>query len=143
MISFSESARSLLDRARVGHLATASRSGRPHVIPFCYVLEGDLVYFVVDEKPKARDRTLKRIRNITENPEVALVVDVYDEDWRRLEYVLVSGRAEIVGGEDEFRPILDALRTKYRQYADMRLEFGRNTLVRITPTAIHHWRASS
>jgi PPOX class probable F420-dependent enzyme len=138
--SFTAAARLLLDRARIAHLATADRAGRPHVIPLCYARNGGFLYFIVDEKPKARGKTLKRMRNIAENPAVAMVVDVYDEDWRRLEYVLLRGQAENVGDEAEFHRALNALRKKYPQYAAMRLERGRNALVRITPTSMHHWR---
>ncbi|MGH7820188.1 MAG: TIGR03668 family PPOX class F420-dependent oxidoreductase [Candidatus Binatia bacterium] len=140
MTSLTAAARLLLDRARVGHLATADRAGRPHVIPLCYARRGGLVYFVVDEKPKVPGKTLKRMRNIAENPAVALVVDCYDEDWRRLEYVLLRGNAEIVGDEAEFGAALEALRKRYPQYTAMRLEPARNAMVRITPSAIHHWR---
>ena len=135
-------ARALLDERRVAHLATADRAGRPHVIPLCYARDEDRLYFVVDEKPKAAGKRLKRIRNIVENPEVALVVDVYDEDWSRLEYLLVRGRAEIVGDAAEFARALDLLRSRYPQYLTMRLEPGRNELVRIAPTAVHHWKGA-
>src|ERR1700758_5481345 len=95
-VVFSDAARALLDRSRVGHLATADRAGMPHVVPLCYARDGDSLYFVVDEKPKAAGKRLKRLRNIAENPSVAFLVDVYDEDWRRLEYLLVRGTAEMV-----------------------------------------------
>jgi PPOX class probable F420-dependent enzyme len=135
--------RTLLDRSRIGHLATADRRLRPHVVPLCYAREDDRLYFVVDEKPKQPGKRLKRMRNIAENPAVALVVDVYDEDWRKLEYVLVGGTAETVTRADEFRRVLALLRARYPQYEAMRLEAGRNEVVRITPTSVHHWKAST
>ena len=49
---FSDAARELMDRSRIAHLATADGQGRPHVIPLCYARVGDLIVFVVDEKPK-------------------------------------------------------------------------------------------
>jgi PPOX class probable F420-dependent enzyme len=134
--------RALLDRSRVAHLATASRDARPHVVPLCYARDGDTIYFVVDEKPKQAGKRLKRMRNIGENPQVALVVDVYDEDWRRLEYLLIRGRASVVEDSAEFARALELLRTRYPQYKRMRLEFGRNELVRIIPSAVHHWRST-
>ena len=131
-----------LDRCRVGHLATADSSGRPHVTPVCYALVGAAVYFIVDEKPKAAGKTLKRLRNIAENPQVALVADHYDEDWSRLEYVLIRGSAKEVDDAAEFELVLDRLRQRYPQYRGMRLEPKRNPLVRITPETVNHWRAS-
>jgi len=132
----------LLDRSRVARLATAGRDGRPHVVPLCYARAGEVIYFIVDEKPKQAGKRLKRMRNIAENPAVALVVDVYDEDWARLEYLLVHGQAAIVEDAAEFARALALLRARYPQYVAMRLERGRNPLVRITPTAVHHWRAT-
>ena len=39
--------------ARVGRLATVTPSGRPHIVPCCFVLDGDTVYSAVDDKPKS------------------------------------------------------------------------------------------
>ena len=138
--ALSVAAGELLDRSRVAHLATADRQGRPHVIPLCYARQGDAIVFVVDEKPKRPGKRLKRMQNIAENPSVALVVDVYDEDWRRLEYVLIHGRAEVVRDASEHGHALEALRARYPQYRSMALDRQRNPVVRITPTRVHHWR---
>jgi PPOX class probable F420-dependent enzyme len=125
---------------RVARLATAGKDGQPHVIPFCYAFDGSCVYFVVDEKPKRQTgKPLKRIRNMLENPQVALVIDDYTEDWSQLAYVLVSGRASIVEAEDEYHQVLDLLRKRYPQYRSMTLTFPQNAMVRITPSKIHAW----
>ena len=93
MASWTAEARQFLEAHRVGHLATAGADGAPHVIPVCYALDDEAVYFVADEKPKRRPaRELLRLRNLRANPRAALVVDDYDEDWTRLAYVLVRGR---------------------------------------------------
>jgi PPOX class probable F420-dependent enzyme len=134
--------RDFLDRSRVAHLATAGRDGRPHVVPLCYARDGEAIYFIVDEKPKQAGKRLKRMRNIAENPAVALVVDLYDEDWGRLEYLLVHGKAAVVEDAVEYARALALLRARYPQYSGMRLEQGRNELVRITPSAVHHWRSN-
>ncbi len=102
-----------------------------------------MIYFVVDEKPKTPGKTLKRLRNVAANPAVALVVDVYDEDWARLEYLLVQGRAAVVEAADEYAGALEELCGRYPQYREMRLEKGRNPIVRITVDSAHHWRAST
>src|SRR5262245_54271158 len=93
--------RLFLSHRRVGRLATADGRGAPHVVPVCFGVAQDTLYITVDEKPKRPGRPLKRVRNIIENPAVALVVDHYDEDWARLAWVMVRGRAEILaeGGE--------------------------------------------
>src|ERR1043166_961658 len=97
----SERQRRFLDRGRVGHLATADAGGAPHLVPVCYAVAirvdgGASLYITIDEKPKRRDRPLKRLRNIIENPRAAFVVDRWDEDWRRLGWVMLRGPAEIL-----------------------------------------------
>jgi PPOX class probable F420-dependent enzyme len=66
--------------ARVGRLATLDADGSPHLVPFCFALDGDVLYSAVDEKPK-RSRRLKRLESIRRRPEVAVLVDHYEEDW--------------------------------------------------------------
>jgi PPOX class probable F420-dependent enzyme len=113
--------RNFLDRSRVGHLATADRSGAPHVIPVCYAVAENILYITIDEKPKRRDIPLKRVRNIIENPQAALVVDRYDEDWRRLGWVMLRGTAEIIDSGDEHDRAQELLRARYPQYLAMNL----------------------
>lgn len=119
-----ERARLFLERQRVAHLATADRAGAPHVVPICYVLIGDSIYVSLDEKPKhGAPMRLRRVRNIEENPQVSVVADVYDDDdWARLGFVLVRGRARILSPGEEHRRALEALRRKYAQYRAMALE---------------------
>ena len=133
----------LLREARVGRLATADTRARPLVLPVCFVLADDALYSAIDAKPKKDpSRPLRRLRNIEDNDQVALVVDVYDEDWSRLEYLLVRGRASVVDDAAEFARALSILRSRYPQYVAMRLELGRNDLVRIEPSSIHHWKGA-
>ena len=136
-------ARDFLARHRVARLATADAAGTPHVVPFCYALVGDRIYFAVDEKPKRPGgRALKRMRNIAENPAVALVADDYDEDWAALAFLLVHGRARVVTAARERGRALAALRARYPQYRTMALGDREHPVVRITPLRAHLWRAS-
>ena len=125
---------SFVRAAPVAHLATADAEGRPHVVPVTFVFLDGAFWFAIDEKPKSTTR-LKRIRNIEENANIALVIDRYDDDWSRLGWVMVQGTAEVVaeGGE----AVLDALRAKYPQYREMSLE-GR-PVVRIKPSNVMGW----
>jgi PPOX class probable F420-dependent enzyme len=135
-------ARAFLARHRVARLATADVRGAPHVVPFCYALTGERIYFVIDEKPKhPGGRALKRMRNIAENPLVALVVDDYSEEWTRLAFLLVRGRADVVVDERERARALAALRVRYPQYRSMPLDGPAHPLVRITPSHAHLWQA--
>jgi len=129
----------LLASARVGRLATAGADGQPLVVPVCYAFDGTVVYSAVDAKPK-RTRALRRLRNIDENPRVSLVVDEYDEEWTRLRYVIVEGRAEILTGGPEFARGVDLLIDKYPQYRSLALSRDAGHLIRIGPERLLHWR---
>ena len=117
-----ERERAFLLGQRVARLASADASGEPHVVPVCFALSQETVYITIDQKPKRRPgRTLKRIRNLIENPSVALVADHYEEDWRRLAWVMLRGRAEVLHGGEEHRRAQELLRSRYSQYREMAL----------------------
>jgi PPOX class probable F420-dependent enzyme len=103
--------------ARVGRIATVTPEGRPHVVPFVYVLRDETLYSSVDAKPK-RSPDLRRIRNIRANPSVEAVMDHYEEPWDDIWWVRVSGRGEILESGDERGRALALLREKYPEYAD-------------------------
>lgn len=113
--------RRFLEASRVAHLATADRSGVPHLVPVCFCLRGDSLYVTVDEKPKRAGVPLKRLRNIGENPAVAVTADRWDEDWTRLGWVMLRGRASILAGGGEHDQAQDLLRLRYPQYRAMDL----------------------
>jgi PPOX class probable F420-dependent enzyme len=119
-----QQARRFLERQRVAHLATADATGAPHVVPICFALIDETLYVAIDEKPKiGAPMQLRRLRNIVQNPRVAIVADVYDDtDWSQLGFVLVRGRARVLNAGDEHRRALEALRRKYPQYQAMALE---------------------
>ena len=124
--------------ARVARLATADRKGRPFVVPICYVFDGQELYSPIDEKPKqASPLLLKRVRNIRANPHVSVVVDRYDDDWQRLAYVLIIGKAKVlVKGQKHKRAVL-LLRRKYPQYRQMAIHD--RPIIRITPIRLKSW----
>jgi PPOX class probable F420-dependent enzyme len=127
--------------ARVAHLATADKAGQPHVIPICFVFDGNYFYSPIDEKPKrATPLKLKRVKNIQENTQVALVVDHYDEDWRKLGYILVIGKARVLLSGVKHRKAVNLLRRKYPQYRFMAID--QRPLIVIRPTRMTIWGAT-
>jgi PPOX class probable F420-dependent enzyme len=107
--------RQLVATARVGRLATLGPGGRLHLVPTCFALDGNVLYSAVDEKPK-RSRQLQRIENVRAHPEVAVLVDHYEEDWSRLWWVRLRGSGRVVEHGREFELALRLLAEKYEHY---------------------------
>jgi len=134
--------RHVLERHHIARLATVDESGQPHALPVCFALVDGAIYTPIDEKPKRPGGPpLRRVRNVLANPRVCLVVDHYEEDWARLAWLQVRGRAALVDDERERGHALAALRGRYPQYRAMDLES--RPLIRITPERIVAWAATS
>ncbi len=113
-----QDARALLDIVRVARLATVDEHGQPHLVPVTFAVDGDLLYIAVDHKPKTTT-SLKRLRNICQNPNVSLLADHYEDDWSQLWWVRVDGQASVLADGDRCGPI-DLLAHKYPQYQEQR-----------------------
>jgi PPOX class probable F420-dependent enzyme len=144
MATWPEDTRRFLEAHRIGHVATTGPDGAPHVMPVCYALDDEAVYFVADAKPKRRPaRELTRLRNVRATGRAALVVDDYDEDWTRLAWVLVRGAATIVEDAALHAAVLERLRARYPQYRAMALDdVAAHPIVRIVPQSVRRWRAA-
>ena len=101
--------------ARVARLATIDPDGRPHLVPIVFVLDGVRLYSAVDAKPK-HSRRLRRVANARERPDVTVLVDHYEDDWRRLWWVSLRGRARVLDTGEEAERALRLLVDKYEQY---------------------------
>ena len=112
-----------LQAQRTATLATVDEEGAPHVLPVCFLADADTVYIAIDQKPKTSDpRSLKRLRNIQTNPNVALVADRYDDvNWSRLGWVMVRGKAEILEDGAEYSDTQVRMKERYTQYQSMDL----------------------
>ena len=129
-----------ISAGRVARLGTADAAGRPLVVPVCYAFDGRYWYSAIDGKPKrASGRALRRVRNIRENPRVSVLIDHYDEDWRRLRYVIIHGRARVLPRGPEQARALDLLSAKYPQYAQVPLPRD-GVVIRVTPESYVHWK---
>jgi PPOX class probable F420-dependent enzyme len=113
--------------ARRAILATVDAKGRTRLVPVCFVVDAvDDVRILtpLDDKPKASDdkRALARVRDIQARPEVSLLVERWDEDWSRLAWLRLDGRAALVEPADVPSGTVGRLREKYPQYASHALE---------------------
>lgn len=113
--------RALVAGARVARLATIDPDGTPNVVPTVFALEGDELYLVVDRKPK-RTTALRRLENLRRDPRATVLVDHYDEDWDRLWWVRLRGRARIAEDGPDLARALELLAAKYDQYRDTPIE---------------------
>src|SRR5260221_12932071 len=93
--TLTEAEAAFVQAQRVARLATSDADGHPHIVPVCYAFDGTRFYTPLDEKHKrVNESRLQRVRNIEARHEAEMLIDKYDDDWSRLGYVQVSGRAE-------------------------------------------------
>ena len=130
--------RGFIASARSATLGTIAPDGRPRLVPICLVLIGDVLYMPIDEKPKTSDlSSLARIRDIERRADVSVLVDRWDEDWRRLAWLRCDGTASLTDNADERAAAIAALREKYVQYASHDLEW--RPLIRIAIERVRSW----
>ncbi len=148
-----EPTRAFLAAARTATLATIAPSGRPRLVPICFVVGADSapvagaarprLYSPLDDKPKQSDdpHELARVRDILVLPDATLLVDRWSEDWDRLGWIRLETRAEVLEPEPhevaEHGAAIEALRAKYPQYATHRLED--RPILRFTVIRVVSW----
>jgi PPOX class probable F420-dependent enzyme len=126
-----------LTTAPVARLATTDPDGRPHLVPIVFALEGETLYSAVDRKPKRSGR-LRRIENARARPDVTVLVDHYEDDWTRLWWIRLRGRARVLDGGDEHDRALALLAEKYPQY---RSEPPGGPVLAIDVVEVRTWQA--
>ena len=136
----------LLERWPVARLATLG-SGGPQQVPVVFVRIGGALWSPVDGKPKGT-RELARVRHVRAEPRVSLLLDHYEDDWRCLWWIAISGQARVVRPADpsldwEVASALDALRAKYPQYGSVPLLREPPTLLRVDPVRVRSWCSDS
>jgi PPOX class probable F420-dependent enzyme len=143
--------RTFAAEARTATLATVGSSGRPRLVPICFVVGPDgptgkpVLYSPLDEKPKRSDdpHALARVRDLLVLPEATLLVDRWSEDWSKLAWLRMECRGELLEPEpherEEHAAAIATLREKYAQYRDQQLE-GR-PILRLTVHRAVSWGA--
>jgi PPOX class probable F420-dependent enzyme len=126
-----------LAAARVARLATTDPDGRPHLVPIVFALESGTLYTAVDRKPK-RSTKLRRIENARVRPDVTILVDHYDEEWSRLWWIRVRGRARVLDEGEERERALGLLQKKYPQYRE---EPPDGPVLAVDVTEVREWNA--
>ena len=141
MSGISASVADFISEGRVGRLGTADASGEPLVVPICYAFDGESLFSAIDAKPKKRGaERLRRIRNISANARVSVVIDHYDEDWSALRYVIIQGQARLLTAGVDFSRGADLLIAKYPQYRALGLDREAGLMIQVTPGTVIHWQ---
>ena len=118
---------------RVARVATVDDHGTPHNVAICHVASGGRIYF-------ASGKDARKVRNIRNNPRVALEFDRYSENWKRLAGVMIAGICTILERGAEFRRARQALYRKYKPYARLAaIDEGDSVIICVTPTASFSW----
>jgi PPOX class probable F420-dependent enzyme len=92
----------IIDKARIARLATVDSECKPHLVPVVFAFDGEYYYIPIDKKTKqepSKPEKLKRVKNIQTNPNIALLIDEYNEDWTKLYFVMIQGRASLISNK--------------------------------------------
>jgi PPOX class probable F420-dependent enzyme len=128
MVEFTEKEEVFLRSNEVCRLATASKDGKPQVTPVMYALDG--TSFVI-----AVDYGTKKLRNVKDNPNVALVVD----RLRPTRAVTVEGTCRVRERGAEYLRLLDLLMTRFEFYRKNPWGEGESPIFHITPNKAVSW----
>lgn len=109
-------------------LGTASKGGMPHVVPVIYALDGEDIVIAVDYKTK-------KLKNLRENPRVALVVDEYSPN----KGLMVEGDCELFERGEEYLRLLQILFDRFVFYRRNPWGEGESPILKIRPTKAIMW----
>jgi PPOX class probable F420-dependent enzyme len=125
----------LLHNSKIARLATVDpANNQPYVVPVVFAFNGNNIFIPLDNKAKrVNSNELKRVKNIQKNPNISLLIDVYDDkDWNNLSYLMIQGKARIanmINDTDIIEKAHFLLSNKYLQYRNMIVEIGDKCIV--------------
>ena len=107
-------------------------------MPITFAFDDEVLVTAIDHKKKSTTE-LKRLDNIRQFPEVTLLVDHYDDqDWKKLWWVRIRGRAKVHESGKGYERALDLLSGRYSQYEEKR---PKGPAIVIERTEITGWKA--
>lgn len=128
-VTFSKAERDFLVRNEACRIATCHDS-IPHVVPVSYVFKDGIFYI-------ATDYETKKYKNIKENGNVALVVDVYNSVGNKA--VCVQGRAEIIEKGKEFARLYKIFYQRFEWVRQDPWEEGEAPFLKVISTGKVSW----
>jgi nitroimidazol reductase NimA-like FMN-containing flavoprotein (pyridoxamine 5'-phosphate oxidase superfamily) len=121
------------ERARVCRVASANAQGMPHLVPVCPAVADGKIYY-------ASASNVRKVKNLVDNPRVAVTVDIYSDDWTHIKGAMVQGTTRVFGRGPRFRRIRALLYKKYAHYRrDATLDESDSVIVEVTPTHVFTW----
>jgi PPOX class probable F420-dependent enzyme len=137
--------KTIIDKARVARLATVDSECKPHLIPVVFVFDNYSYFIPIDEKTKrSRPEKLKRAKNIQQNSNVTLLIDDYNENWRKLYFIMIQGKASIIGGKTLEQNELLLLEKAHKLLSDKYLQYQKigigEYVIMIIPQKVITWK---
>lgn len=130
MIKFSRLEIQFLADNEVCRVATVSPENIPHVVPVCYIFLDNLFFF-------ATDYNTKKYKNLKQNKNVALVVDIYDSPNNKA--VAVGGTAEFIERGEAFTGLYDIFHRKFEWVREDPWDEGEAPFVAVTASHKVSW----
>jgi uncharacterized protein len=119
---------SFLKTHELCRLATASKDAKPHVVPVIYAIDGENLVVAIDYGTK-------KLKNLRENKNVALVVDDYHPNHA----VVVEGDCDVLEKGKEYLRLLRLLFDRFEYYRKNPWGEGESPILRIKPTKAISW----
>jgi PPOX class probable F420-dependent enzyme len=138
--------RAIICGARVARLATVdSENCKPYLVPVVFIYDGNNFYIPIDEKAKrSKPENLKRVKNIQTNPNVALLIDEYSEDWKKIWFIMIQGNASLINNIEskQNRLIQRVHRLLYEKYPQYLTTGIGKFCIMIRPQRVINWKNS-
>jgi len=129
----------LFDKWPVARLSTISAKGEPHAVPIVFCGHEGSIYSPLDGKRK-RNVQLKRMANVTSNPNATLLFDEYTSNWQNLWWIRIDAQADWYEPDTRTsEKIAQRLKNKYPQYKEPSLMFDTTGFLRLRPTRVSAW----
>jgi PPOX class probable F420-dependent enzyme len=136
--------RTIICAARVARLATVdSEDCKPYLVPVVFIYDGNNFYIPIDEKAKrSKPENLKRVKNIQTNPNVALLIDEYNEDWKKIWFIMIQGDASLINNikSKQNRLIQRVHRLLYEKYPQYLTTGIGKFCIMIRPQRVINWK---
>jgi len=129
-IKFSDKEIQFLRNNEICRVATVSPGNIPHVVPVSYIFMDNLLFF-------ATDYNTRKYKNLKENKNVAIVIDIYDSTHNRA--VAIQGTREFIERGEDFKKMYDIFYRKFEWVRQEPWKEGEAPFVAVKPFRKISW----